>query len=227
MSSTDSERGAAAREAGVVPTSGVAGALRQSVMTAAVEAMQRELQAVQGVADRLDEQFLAAVDLLVACHGRIVVTGLGKSGHIGSKIAATLSSVGRPAQFVHSTEALHGDSGALMAGDVLIGLSNSGRTAETLAFARYATSLGVPVIALVGVPDSPLAELSNVTLDASVPREADPLNLAPTASTTAALALGDALAAASMAAANFTPDDFHLRHPSGSLGEQLAHEGGR
>lgn len=215
------------------PDEGTAGlsakddSFRETAMAAATDAMQSELQAVRGVADRLDDHFMRAVELLCGCGGRIVVTGLGKSGHIGSKIAATLSSVGRPAHFVHSTEALHGDSGALVPGDVLIGLSNSGRTAETCAFARYATSLGVPVIAIVGVVDSPLAQLSTVTLDASVSREADPLNLAPTASTTAALALGDALAAAAMAAVHFTPDDFHRRHPSGSLGQQLAEEGAR
>lgn len=199
--------------------------LRKVAFGAAADALQSERDALEAVSNRLGEDFFRAVELLVACTGRTVVTGLGKSGHVAGKIAATLSSVGRPAQFVHATEALHGDSGALTRGDLLIALSNSGRTAEAVAFARYAVSIGVPVIALVGVKDSPLADLSSAVIDASVAREADPLNLAPTASTTAALALGDALAAAAMAVARFTPDDFHLRHPSGSLGEQLATDG--
>lgn len=196
--------------------------LRTVALSAAADALRIERDALDAVASRLGDDFFRAVELLVECRGRAVVTGLGKSGHVAGKIAATLSSVGRPAQFVHAAEALHGDSGALTPGDVLIALSNSGRTAEACAFARYAASIAVPVIAIVGVRDSPLAAMSDAVIDASVAREADPLNLAPTASTTAAMALGDALASAAMAVARFTADEFHLRHPSGSLGEQLA-----
>jgi len=196
--------------------------LRTVALSAAADALRIERDALDAVSSRLGEDFFRAVELLVECRGRTVVTGLGKSGHVAGKIAATLSSVGRPAQFVHAAEALHGDSGALTSGDVLIALSNSGRTAEACAFARYAVSIAVPVIAIVGVRDSPLAAMSDAVIDASVAREADPLNLAPTASTTAAMALGDALASAAMAVARFTADEFHRRHPSGSLGEQLA-----
>jgi len=200
---------------------------RDVAFEAAANALSSERDALEAVSGRLDDGFIRAVKLVTACRGRTVVTGIGKSGYIAMKIAATLSSVGRPAQFLHSTEALHGDSGALTPGDVLIALSNSGRTAEVCAFARYATAIAVPVIAIVGDRTSPLAVLSEAVIDASVAREADPLNLAPTASTTAALALGDALSAATMAVAHFTPDEFHRRHPSGSLGEQLSTESGR
>ena len=203
------------------------GNFRAVALKAATDALSSERDALEAVSGRLDDGFIHAVEVIMACRGRTVVTGLGKSGYIAMKIAATLSSVGRPAQFVHSTEALHGDSGALTPGDVLIALSNSGRTAEVCAFARYATSIGVPVIAIVGDRTSPLAMLSEAVVDASVEREADPLNLAPTSSTTAALALGDALAAATMAVAQFTPAEFHRRHPSGALGERLSTEAGR
>lgn len=188
------------------------------------EALRLERDAIERSSQLLGDDFVRAVDLVAHCPGKVVVTGLGKSGHVGAKIAATLSSVGSPAFFVHSVEALHGDSGALSKGDVLIALSNSGRTAETVALARYAATLGVEIISIVGVTDSPLAQLSAAVLDASVEREADPLGLAPTASTTVAIAIGDALAAAAMTVDRFTPADFHARHPSGSLGEDLAPE---
>lgn len=200
----------------------VEAAAERTALAAATEAMRREIEAVEMASGRLDAGFLAAVRLVVACRGRVVVTGLGKSGHIGRKVAATLSSVGIPAHFVHATEALHGDSGSLVHGDVLVALSNSGRTAEVRAFAEYARHLEVPVVSIVGVVASPLADLADAVIDASVRQEADPLGLAPTASTTAALILGDALAAAAMAVSGFTASDFHARHPDGALGEQLA-----
>lgn len=165
-----------------------------------------------------------AIALLLSCTGRIVVLGLGKSGHVGAKIAATLSSTGSPAFFMHGTEALHGDSGGLVPGDVMIALSNSGETAEVVTMARYARSQGIPVICVLSKPESTLAKLSNLVIDTGAVIEADPLGLAPTASTTVTIAVGDALASGLMTARNFTRDDFFQRHPQGSLGNLLATE---
>ncbi|MDR1712249.1 MAG: SIS domain-containing protein [Propionibacteriaceae bacterium] len=197
----------------------------QAAAQAAQDAASYELDAVRLVTSRIGPEMMRAVELVAGASGRVIVTGLGKSGHIGSKIAASLSSLGTPAFFLHSAEALHGDLGTLTGSDVLIALSNSGSTAEVRYVAEYAKAQQTPVIAIIGVTDSPIGRIADVVLDASVPREADPLNLAPTASTTAALVLGDVLAAAVMAQKGFTPADFHQRHPSGALGARLGSEG--
>jgi arabinose-5-phosphate isomerase len=180
-----------------------------------------EAQAVAGLEGRLDESFARACALLLACEGRIVVTGMGKSGHIGCKIAATLASTGSPAFFVHPAEAIHGDLGMITAKDVVLALSNSGETSELLTILPVIKRLDVPLIALTGSETSTLSRYAAVTLDVSVPAEACPLNLAPTASTTAALAMGDALAIAVLEARGFTEEDFARSHPGGSLGRRL------
>jgi arabinose-5-phosphate isomerase len=194
------------------------GDIRQQVLSAANAALECEIAALNLLAQRLNAQVEGAFPVLYGCSGRVVVTGIGKSGRVGEKMAATLSSTGTPAFFIHSVEALHGDSGALTAGDVMIAISNSGTTVEVCAFGEFAVRMGVPVIAVVGEVDSPLARLATAVLDVSVPHEADPLNLAPTASTTVTMVIGDVLAAALMAARNFTAADFALRHPGGALG---------
>jgi arabinose-5-phosphate isomerase len=171
--------------------------------------------------DRLDDRFVSAVETLLACHGRVVVCGLGKTGHIARKIAATFASTGTPAIFLHAAEALHGDLGVLTQQDVLLGLSHSGTGHEILTVVAGAHRLGVPVVAMTGNPDSDLAQLSHIHLDVSVKAEACPMNLAPTSSTTAALALGDALALACLNARGFTTEDFARSHPGGQLGRRL------
>ena len=190
-------------------------------LVAATEAVRHEAAAVAELANRLDDAFLAVVDEIDRASGRVVVAGLGKSGIIGRKIAATLASTGTPATFVHAAEALHGDSGMVTPGDVLMMISASGETAEVCHFARLAAARGITVIALVGKPDSTLGRAAKHVLDVSVPREADPLNLAPTSSTTATLVMGDALAAALMVRRGFTAADFAGFHPGGSLGARL------
>jgi arabinose-5-phosphate isomerase len=180
-----------------------------------------EAQAVAALEHRLDGAFARACELLLSCRGRVVVTGIGKSGHVGNKIAATLASTGTPAFFLHPAEAIHGDMGMITAGDVVIALSNSGETTELLTMLPLLKRLDVALIALTGNGVSTLSRYATVTLDASVPAEACPLNLAPTASTTAALALGDALAIAVLEARGFTEEDFARSHPGGSLGRRL------
>ena len=180
-----------------------------------------EAEAVAALADRLGDDFAAACRLLLACKGRAVVTGMGKSGHVGGKIAATLASTGTPSFFLHPGEASHGDIGMITAGDVVIALSNSGETGELLTILPLIKRLGAPLVALTGNRNSTLARYATVTLDVSVPAEACPLNLAPTASTTAALAMGDALAVAVLEARGFTEEDFARSHPAGSLGRRL------
>ena len=180
-----------------------------------------EAEAVAALEHRLDESFARACALLIGCEGRIVVTGMGKSGHVASKIAATLASTGSPAFFVHPAEAIHGDLCMITPKDVVLALSNSGETTELLTILPVIKRLGVPLIALTGNGGSTLSRYATVTLDVSVPAEACPLNLAPTASTTAALAMGDALAIAVLEARGFTEQDFALSHPGGSLGRRL------
>jgi arabinose-5-phosphate isomerase len=180
-----------------------------------------EAAAVAALEHRLDESFARACDLLLGCKGRIVVSGMGKSGHVGNKIAATLASTGSPSFFVHPAEAIHGDLGMITAGDVVLALSNSGETAELLTILPVIKRLDVPLIALTGNVTSTLSRYATVTLDVSVPEEACPLNLAPTASTTATLAMGDALAIAVLEARGFTEEDFARSHPGGSLGRRL------
>ncbi len=180
-----------------------------------------EAAAVAALADRIDAAFVAACCYVLACDGRIVVLGMGKSGHIGGKIAATLASTGTPAFFVHPGEASHGDLGMITPRDVVLAISNSGETAELLTLLPRLKRLGVPLITLTGRPDSTLAREAAATLDISVTSEACPLGLAPTASTTAALAMGDALAIAVLEQRGFTADDFARSHPAGSLGRRL------
>ncbi len=180
-----------------------------------------EAGAVNTLADRLDESFAAAVALVLASHGRVVVSGMGKSGHVARKIAATLASTGTPAYFVHPAEASHGDLGMIAHDDVVLALSNSGESAELTAILPLIKRRGAKLIAMTGNAASTLAQAADVHLYAGVDKEACPLNLAPTASTTAALALGDALAVALLDARGFSADDFARTHPGGSLGRRL------
>ncbi|MDG4596133.1 MAG: KpsF/GutQ family sugar-phosphate isomerase [Candidatus Contendobacter sp.] len=180
-----------------------------------------EAEAVSQLAARIDARFVRACQLMLACAGRIVVLGIGKSGHIGGKIAATLASTGTPAFFVHPAEASHGDMGMITAQDVVVALSNSGETDEILTLLPLIKRLDVPLIALTGNPASTLATMADVHLDVSVVQEACPLGLAPTASTTATLAMGDALAVALLEARGFTAEDFARSHPGGRLGRRL------
>ncbi|HSD54508.1 MAG TPA: KpsF/GutQ family sugar-phosphate isomerase [Burkholderiales bacterium] len=185
------------------------------------EVLEIEAAAVAALASRLDERFVAAVRLVLECRGRVVVTGIGKSGHIGRKIASTMASTGTPAFFVHPGEASHGDLGMITHDDVVIALSYSGESDELLTVLPLVKRMGAPLIALTGKADSTLAALADVVLDVRVEKEACPLNLAPTASTTAALALGDALAVALLDARGFGHEDFARSHPGGMLGRRL------
>lgn len=177
--------------------------------------------AVAALSERIDDSFNQACELLLNCSGKVVVTGMGKSGHIGNKIAATLASTGTPAFFVHPGEASHGDMGMITAGDVVIALSNSGTTAEIVTILPLLKLLAVPLIAMTGNPASDLAQSADVHLNVSVNEEACPLNLAPTSSTTVSLVMGDALAIALLEARGFTANDFALSHPGGALGRRL------
>jgi len=180
-----------------------------------------EIEAVSDLKPRIDEHFVRACELMLNCEGRVVVTGMGKSGHIGNKIAATLASTGTPAFFVHPGEASHGDLGMITPKDVVIALSNSGETGEILTIVPILKRLSVPLISVTGKPDSSLAREADINLHAGVSKEACPLGLAPTSSTTVALVLGDALAVALLDARGFTEEDFALSHPGGSLGRRL------
>ncbi len=180
-----------------------------------------EAAALQGLKTRLDQRFVRAVEMVLGVKGRVVVTGMGKSGHIGRKIAATLASTGTPAMFVHPAEASHGDLGMIKPVDLVLAISNSGESDELLAILPVLKRQGVPLIAMTGGLQSSLARHADVVLDSSVEKEACPLNLAPTASTTAQLALGDALAVALLDARGFRPEDFARSHPGGSLGRRL------
>ncbi len=180
-----------------------------------------EMQAIETLRSRIDSSFVKACELMLGCKGRVVVTGMGKSGHIGNKIAATLASTGTPAFFVHPGEASHGDLGMITPSDVVIALSNSGETGEILTIVPIIKRLDVPLISITGKPGSTLASEANINLHAGVDKEACPLGLAPTSSTTVALVLGDALAVALLDARGFTEEDFALSHPGGSLGRRL------
>jgi arabinose-5-phosphate isomerase len=185
------------------------------------DALRIEAQAVAALVDRLGEDFERACHMLLACAGRVVVSGMGKSGHIGGKIAATLASTGTPAFFLHPAEASHGDLGMVAKGDVVLAISYSGETAELLTILPLFKRMGAPLVAMTGNPASTLAREADAHLDISVPAEACPLNLAPTASTTATLAMGDALAVALLKHRGFTEADFARSHPGGSLGRRL------
>lgn len=183
--------------------------------------LRMEAEAVGALEQRIGDAFAKACEILLACKGRVVVTGMGKSGHIGNKIAATLASTGTPSFFVHPGEASHGDLGMITPQDAVIALSNSGETAEVLTILPLIKRMHVPLISMTGKADSTLARMADANLDVGVAQEACPLNLAPTSSTTAALAMGDALAVALLEARGFTPEDFALSHPGGSLGRRL------
>ena len=180
-----------------------------------------EADAVARLIDRVDENFDKAVDLIMGCRGRVVVTGMGKSGHIGNKIAATLASTGTPALFLHPAEGIHGDLGMVTKGDIVIALSNSGETEELSRMLPSLKRIGIRIIALTGNPDSTLAKSSDVVIDVGVKEEACPLGLAPTASTTATLAMGDALAVVLLDRRGFKEEDFACYHPGGALGKRL------
>lgn len=185
------------------------------------EVLQVEAEAIRQLVGRIGSEFEKAVHLILSCRGHVVVTGMGKSGAIGRKIAATLSSTGTPSLFLHPAEGVHGDLGAITPNDVVLALSYSGETDELLAILPAIKRLGVPLIVMTGNPNSTLARAADVVLDVSVEREACPLNLAPTASTAAMLAMGDALALAAMKARRFTREDFARLHPAGALGRRL------
>jgi arabinose-5-phosphate isomerase len=185
------------------------------------QALAIEIDGLRAQLPRLGTDFARACRICLNCRGRIVVTGMGKSGHVGGKIAATLASTGTPSFFVHPGEASHGDVGMITRDDAVLALSNSGETAEILTILPVIKRLGVPLIAFTGNVDSALARIATVHLDIQVPAEACPLNLAPTASTTAALAVGDALAVALLKARGFTEEDFARSHPAGELGRRL------
>lgn len=192
-----------------------------SFLQSAQRTIRLELDAVNDLLNRINGDFIHACELLLACQGRVVVVGMGKSGHIGRKIAATLASTGTTAFFVHPAEASHGDMGMITRDDVVLALSNSGSTAEIVTLLPLIKRLGITLISMTGNPDSPLAKAAAVNLDASVAQEACPLNLAPTSSTTVSLVLGDALAIALLEARGFTAEDFAFSHPGGALGRRL------
>jgi len=197
------------------------GATSQEALALAARVLESEAQAIASLVSRLDAQFLRALDLLAACQGRVVVTGMGKSGIIGKKIAATLASTGTPALFLHPAEGIHGDLGMLGASDVVIGLSNSGETEELVKILPMIKRLKSPLICLTGNVSSTLAKYSDVVINVAVAEEAGPLAVVPTSSTTAAMAMGDALAVALMERRGFKAEDFAMLHPGGTLGRRL------
>ncbi|MFZ1382311.1 MAG: SIS domain-containing protein [Scrofimicrobium sp.] len=190
-------------------------------VSASTKAIEDEIVALSSATQGIDDELAAALTILNSTTGKIVVSGIGKPGHIGKKIAATLASTGSPAFFIHSTEALHGDSGMVRPGDTALLMSNSGTTAEVCAFATMLKEWGVPIVAMTRSAQSPLGQLADATIELEIPREADPLGLAPTSSTTLKLVLGDALAVGLMSLSGFTAEDFAKRHPGGALGAQL------
>lgn len=187
----------------------------------AIETLQIEIDAVQKLIPRIDDDFERAVEAILACKARVIVTGIGKSGHVGRKIAASLASTGTPAFFMHPAEAFHGDLGMVTPRDIVLAISNSGETNEIVNILPVIRRIGAPIVALCGQRGSTLGQNADHFIDAGVEREACPLGLAPTASTTAALAMGDAITMAAMAARNFTAQEFAIFHPGGSLGRKL------
>jgi arabinose-5-phosphate isomerase len=200
---------------------GVMAAADAGLFRSAREVIQTEARAIEALATRIDAHFADACRLMLGCRGRIVVSGMGKSGHIGRKIAATLASTGTPSFFVHPAEASHGDLGMVTQEDIVLALSNSGETDEILTILPVIRRLGARLVALTGNPNSTLARSADIHVDVGVPTEACPLGLAPTASTTAALVMGDALAIALLEARGFTAEDFARSHPAGALGRRL------
>ena len=187
----------------------------------AKQCLETEADAVRELVNRIDNNFVVAAEKIIACHGRVVVCGMGKSGHIAQKIAATLASTGTPAFFLHPAEAIHGDLGMVTADDIVLAISNSGESNELLAIIPTIRRIGAEIIAMTGKSTSTLAKAACAILDCSVEKEACPLGLAPTSSTTATLAMGDALAVALLAERKFTSEDFALYHPGGALGKKL------
>jgi len=194
---------------------------KELILQAGRRTVAMETTAVAALESRIDSDFQQACELILACQGRVIVSGMGKSGHIGRKIAATLASTGTPSFFVHPGEASHGDLGMITRQDLVIAISNSGTSAEVLTLLPLLKRLGIPMISMTGKPDSPLAQSADVNLDIAVDTEACPLNLAPTSSTTVTLVMGDALAVALLEARGFTAEDFAFSHPGGALGRQL------
>jgi len=194
---------------------------REKLKQLGLAVIETETEAISNLKQFVDNNFIDACELMLQCKGKIVVIGMGKSGHIANKIAATLASTGTPAFFVHPGEASHGDLGMITNNDVALALSNSGETGEVLTILPIIKRLGVPLISITGNPSSTLATMSDAPIDASTNKEACPLGLAPTSSTTAALVMGDALAIALLEAKGFTEEDFALSHPGGSLGRRL------
>lgn len=190
-------------------------------LASARRTLHMEADALVALTERLDEHFTRACDIILSNHGRVVVTGMGKSGHVGNKIAATLASTGTPSFFMHPGEASHGDLGMITRQDIIVALSNSGETTEIVGLLPAIKRLGIPVIAITGQVESTLGQEADATLDSGVDVEACPLNLAPTSSTTTALVLGDALAIALLEARGFSAEDFAFSHPGGSLGKRL------
>ena len=193
----------------------------QDFCNSALRAIRIEREAIEALESRINGDFSRACEVIMACKGRVVVTGMGKSGHIGNKIAATLASTGTPAFFVHPGEASHGDLGMITPQDVVIAISNSGSTSEVVTILPLIKRMGAPLISMTGKPDSVLAQEAVANLDVSVAIEACPLGLAPTSSTTATLVMGDALAVALLEARGFSAEDFAFSHPGGSLGRRL------
>lgn len=193
----------------------------RDLIASAQRTIRLEIEAVQELLPRINADFVKACELILSCKGRVVVVGMGKSGHIGNKIAATLASTGTTAFFVHPAEASHGDMGMITKDDIVLALSNSGTTAEIVTLLPLIKRLGIRLISMTGNPESTLAKAAEVNLDARVSEEACPLNLAPTSSTTASLVLGDALAIALLEARGFTAEDFAFSHPGGALGRRL------
>ena len=194
---------------------------KHSYIELGIAVLKTEAEAISALVQRLDQAFYRACDMILACEGRVVVTGMGKSGHISNKIAATLASTGTPAFFMHPGEASHGDLGMITSDDLVIALSNSGETSEITLLLPLLKRLGIPLISLTGNSQSTIAHAADINLDVSVSKEACPLGLAPTSSTTASLAMGDALAVAVLEARGFTEEDFALSHPGGNLGRRL------
>ncbi len=191
------------------------------ILKTARKVIEDEIRGIERLKDSIDESFVRAVDLILSCDGKVIVTGVGKSGHVGKKIASTLASTGTPAHFLHPAEALHGDLGVIDRKDVVIAISNSGESSEVLSIVPYLKMLKIPLIAITNSPRSTLAKYSDVHLFLNIDREACPMDLAPTTSSTATLVLGDALAMVLMVARGFTEQDFALRHPAGTLGRKL------
>ena len=192
-----------------------------NVRNDAIQCIKDEAEALMGLIPLIDDNFDNAVELMFRCHGKVIVTGVGKSGHIGAKIAATLSSTGTPSFFINPLDVFHGDLGVMTKDDVVLAISNSGQTDELLRFIPMVLHMDIPIIGMSGNPSSLLAKYSTYHINVSVTKEACPLNLAPTSSTTAQLAMGDAMAVALMEKRNFRPQDFAQFHPGGELGKRL------